>query len=185
MSRFVLHFDMYHLACEHISEILATFISFYICVLIVPGGIHSEGSDVPPCTITFAHLLIPKFMPMSLLKMSTVPSKAFDSIYIVEHSLRSFMYRKWLSFCPHFNLYPNVVRFNTQRVLCHTKEDGDRAYPWNITNFILVFAKRPPHAFSSVFHAFLDSRISLIVVLLTQCSSIAHCIYECDGLSSG
>ena len=57
-----------------------------------------------PCTITFTHLLIPYFVPMFLLNMSTLLTNVFISIYFFAYGLRSFMHSKWLSLRSLFNV---------------------------------------------------------------------------------
>ena len=118
----------------------------------------SVGSYFPLCSITVEYLLVPNFMLMSLLEMTTVLSNVFNSFSVIAYSQRSFMYSKWLRLCPPYNVYFNVVLFNvvlrgfnvTQRAR------GDNVSPWNIQQFIEIFTKRVPHAVSHVFHWFMD-----------------------------
>ena len=69
------------------------------------------------------------------------------------------MYSKWLSFCPLFNLRPNVVWFNmVLRGLNATqKMRGYCASPLNIPDFIEIFCKRVPRAVNNEFHLFIYS----------------------------
>ena len=80
----------------------------------------------------------------------------------------------------HFSMNPNVAWFNmVLRELNSTeRRRGDRAGTWNIPR-IDIFAKRVPHVVCGVFHLFIESPISLIIFLLTPCSSIDLHIHEC------
>ena len=91
------------------------------------------------------------------------------------------MYSKWLRLCPPYNVYSNVVLFNVvlRGFIVTQRARGDNVSPWNIQQFIEIFTKRVPYAVSYVFYWFMDSPISLIILLLTPCCFIAHNIHEC------
>ena len=54
-------------------------------ILPILVGIPSAGPNFPLCTINMAHLLIPNIMLMSLLKVSTVLTNAFDSFSAIAY----------------------------------------------------------------------------------------------------
>ena len=60
-------------------------------ILPVLVGIHSAGSNLSLCTITFANVLIQNFMPMSMLKMSTVLANALNH-FLFLHTVQNHSY---------------------------------------------------------------------------------------------
>ena len=65
------------------TEILVPIISFNICNLSCARRNNFKSSNLHLCTITaIAHLLIPYFMSLSLLKMSAVLTNALNSFSI-------------------------------------------------------------------------------------------------------
>ena len=88
-------------------------------------------------------------------------------------------------FLPSFQLDPNVAWFNVvpRGFGATQKRRGYSSSSWKFQDFIGMFAKRVPHAVSCAFHWFTDSHISLIMFVLTPCSSIAPNILECGTKS--
>ena len=104
-------FASHILVCLQNPEILVPVISFYICN-------PARASRDSICWFKYSSVRIPtladsKFHAYVLLKMSRASSNAFNSLSVFAYSLWSSLYINWLSFCPLFYLYPNVVWFNT------------------------------------------------------------------------